>query len=290
MRPPLDGVTALITGACSGLGREFARQLARRVRTLILVAQREDGLAALRAELHERNPTLGILIVPCDISQPREVDAMLAGLSRDLIHVDLLVNNAGVCEQGLYEQASWGRIGHLLQVNVVAPALLTHRLLGPMIERKRGGILNVGSGLGQLFVPGSAAYGASKHFLDGFTESLRLEVEGTGVVVGQVVAGPVADLDAEPLMAEGPVPFLAISARQCVREALEGFERGDALVYPGKGHRRAMRLLAALPRMLKRSLGRLTSRGLRETALLGPPHPDMELARRVLLAGEPSTA
>lgn len=288
MRPPIDGGTILITDAASAIGREFACRLARRARTLVLVGRREGRLEALRDELHARNPTLGVVLHACDISKPHEVDAMLAELSCHLIHVDVLVNDASQGEQGLYEQAGWGQIERVLQVNVVALALLTHRLLGTMIERGRGGILNVGAGVGQLFVAGSAAYVASKHFLDGFTESLRLEVEGTGVVVTQVAPGPVAEqlngADA------GPEPFLTISARQCAREALHGFEQGDALVYPGWGHRWMMRLLPVLPRRLKRLLGRFVARGLRETALLGPVHPDVALHRRVLLAGEPTTA
>lgn len=215
---------------------------------------------------------------------------MLARLSRHLVNIDILVNDAGQGERGLYEQASWARLEQVIQVNVVAPALLTHRLLGPMIARKRGGILNVGSGVGQLFLPGSATYVATKHFLDGFTESLRLEVEDTGVVVTQVAPGPVSDTEFEQVAGgdEAPTPFFAISARQCAREALEAFERGEPLVYPGRGHRWLMRLLPALSRKLKRGLGRLAGRGLRDTALLGPPHPDERLLQRVLLAGEPS--
>jgi len=289
MRPPIDGGTILITDAASCIGREVACRLARRARTLVLVGRREGRLEALRDELHERNPTLGVFIHPCDISQPSEVDALMAELASHLIHVDVLVNTASRGERGLYEQAGWGAIEQVLQVNVVALALLTHRLLGPMLARGRGGILNIGAGQGQLFVAGSAAYAASRHFLDGFTESLRLEVEGRGVVVTQVAAGPIAE-QVNSGLEEGPEPFFTICARQCAREALDAFEQGDALVYPGLGHRWLMRLLPMLPRRWKRLLGRLAARGLRETSLLEPPHPDVQLHRRVLLAGEPTTA
>lgn len=288
MRPPIDGGTILITDAASCIGRELACRLARRARTLVLVGRREGRLQALRDELHERNPTLGVVIHSCDLSQPREVDAMMARLASHLIHVDVLVNTASQGERGLYEQAGWGPIERVLQVNVVALALLTHRLLGPMLARGRGGILNIGAGVGQLFVAGSAAYVASRHFLDGFTESLRLEVEGRGVVVTQVAVGPVLEqLDG---LEEGPEPFFTVCARQCAREALDAFESGEALVYPGLGHRWMMRLLPLLPRRWKRLLGRLAARGLRDTALLESPHPDVRLHRRVLLAGEPTTA
>ncbi len=290
MRPPIDGGTALITGACGPVGRELARQLARRCRTLVLVARQLDQLEKLRAELHERNPTLGLVLEPCDISKPHEVDAMLKSLASHLVQIDILVNAEAQAEQGLYEQAGWGRVEQVLQVNLVAPLLLTHRLLGPMIARKRGGVLNLGSGAGQLYLPGSAVAAASRRFLDGFTESLRLEVEGTGVVVTHVAPGPVLDTEQGPLASEdgSPLPLFCISARQCAREGLEGFERAAPLVYPGLGHRWVMRLLPLLPRAVKRELGRLAARGLRDTALLGPPHPDEQRSRRILLAGEPS--
>ncbi|XXF74942.1 SDR family NAD(P)-dependent oxidoreductase [Myxococcaceae bacterium GXIMD 01537] len=288
MRPPIDGATILITGAASILGREIACQLARRARTLVLVSRRVDQLVALRGELKTINPTLGLLVRPCDVSRPAEVDALIGELERNLVQVDVLVNNARHGEDGLFEQAHWPRVAEVLQANVVAPALLTHRLLAPMIERGRGGILNIGSGAEQLFLPGEAAYAATQHFLEGFTESLRLEVEGTGVVVTRVAPGPVMCTRPEQDAAdEAPLPWFTISARRCAREALYGFARGEALVYPGLGHRWVMRLMHMLPRAWKRGLGRWVGRGLRETSLIGPRHPDTQLHRRVLLAGEP---
>ncbi len=292
MRPPIDSGTILITGASSGIGREIARQLGRRARTLVLVARREERLEALRDELAALNPTLGVVVERCDLSEPDEVDALLARLDKHLVNVDVLVNDAGLGDYGLYEQESWGRIHQMLQVNVTAPVLLAHRLLRRMLERKRGGILNIGSGAGLIFFPGSAVYNGTKHFLDGFTESLRLELMGTGVVVTQVAPGPVDTEFGEVAGSDArigkPPSWLAISASRCAREAIAGFENDVPLVYPGFVYRWLMRLVSLLPRPLMRAAGWIVARRLRYgSSLLEPAHPDPRIKQRVLIAGGP---
>lgn len=294
MRPPIDSGTILITGASSGIGREIARQLARRARTLVLVARREERLEALRDELLEHNPTLGVMVERCDLSHPDEVDTLLDSLHRHLVRVDVLVNNAGLGDYGLYEQESWSRIHQMLQVNVTAPVLLTHRLLRRMLERGRGGILNIGSATGRLFYPGMSVYAGTKHFVEGFTESLRLELSGTGVVVTLVTPGPVDTEFGEVAGDEGArqrPSWMRISADQCAREAIEGFERAAPLVYPGQAFRWVMRLTSLVPRPVMRAGALVAARRLRHgTSLLEPAHPDARLGRRVLLAGGPEGA
>jgi short-subunit dehydrogenase len=265
MKSPLDSGTVLITGACSDLGRAIARQLSRRARTLVLVAGQEEELEALREELEAGNPTLGTVLLPCDVSRPGEVDAVLAELARQFISVDVLVNAAATGEQALFARQPWTDIERMLQVNVSAPLLLTHRLLEPMVARGSGGILHIGSGAGQLFLPGAATYAATRRCLDGFFESLRLEVEGTGVIITQVAPGPMGGAvelaERDPTR---PWPFFQISFEQCAREALLAFERREPLVYPGRGHRWVMTLLPRLPRAVRRALGRWVERDLRE--------------------------
>lgn len=257
MRPPIDSGTVLITGACSAIGREIARQLAHRARTLVLVAHEERQLELLRAELEAGNPTLGVVLMPCDISRPGEVGDMLTELARHFITVDVLVNAACVGERELFARQRWGSIERTLMANVVSPLLLMRRLLGPMLGRGRGGLLQFSSGASQLFLPGAASFVATLRCLDGFLESLRLEVEGTGIVITQVAPGPV---DGMEMAMEGARPqarpFFEISVEQCAREALAGFERGAPVVYPGWGHRWMMLLLPRLPRGVRRALGR----------------------------------
>ncbi|RKH57025.1 SDR family NAD(P)-dependent oxidoreductase [Corallococcus aberystwythensis] len=289
MRPPIDNGTVLIIGAAGGIGRELARLLSPRVRTLVLVARDVDDLGALREELLARNPTLGVMIRACRLDDPRAVDALFEHLERHYVRVDVLINNADYAFSGLYAEERWKRIEELVQANVLAPAMITHRLLGPMLERGRGGILMVGSGAARLFLPGAVTFAATQRFLDGFSESLRLELKDAGIPVTFVAPGPLA---LEPHLDGEVTPFFELSLRQCAREALEGFERGEALVYPGLGHRWVMRLLRFLPRSFKRGLGRLALGGFKRTLLLKPsmPGPGAPPQPVLLAGGEPTSA
>ncbi|WP_224363298.1 SDR family NAD(P)-dependent oxidoreductase [Hyalangium versicolor] len=263
MHPPIDAGTILITGAASGVGRELARQLAHRARTLVLVDQEPERLEALRTELQVNNPTLGVVLLTCDVSRPGEVGDMLAELARHFISVDVLVSAASADERGFFARQRWGSIERMLMSNVVAPLMLARRLLGPMMARGRGGLLFVGAGSSQLFLPGAATSAATRRCLDGFIESLRLELEGTGICVTQVAPGPIDD--GEPLPGGAPReprPLFLVSAARCAREALAAFERGAPLVYPGRGHRWVMTLLPRLPRAVRRTLGRRVGREL----------------------------
>lgn len=281
MRPPIDHGTVLITGASEGIAQELARLLSRRVRTLVLVDRDVERLKPLREELLSLYPTLGVILERCDVGESRQVDALLASLESQFVRVDVLVNLAALGGHGLFAQSPWGGLEALLRANVWVPSLLTHRLVVPMLERGRGGVLNIGSGAAQLVLPGAAMFAATQRFLDGFTESLRLEVEGRGVVVTRVAPGPLGAED------EVLGPFFQISARRCARAALAAFERGEPLVYPGFGHRWVMRVLPLLPRALKRGLGRWVLRGVKRGG--GPSGAlPVGLASPVLLAREPT--
>ena len=129
----------------------------------------------------------------------------------------------------------------------------------------------MGSGAGLTVMPAAAAYSASKHFMDGFSEALRADLSGTGVVVTQVCPGPV-DSEFDQLagsaggMTGGPPQFLRISAAQCAREALAGFDRGVPLVFPGRAYRIAMRALPLFPRELSRRQAARSATRIRRTA------------------------
>jgi short-subunit dehydrogenase len=256
-RPPLDG-TALVTGSSSGIGREVAVQLAARVKTLILLARRVDRLQQLRSDLETKHPRLKVTALGVDLSDEAEVARTLARVDAEIGPVDVLVNAAGVGDSGLFDRAQWGRTRQILRTNVIATVQLTQALLPGMVARGRGGVLNIGSGAGLSVMPAAAAYTGSKHFIDGFSEALRADLAGTGVVVTQVCPGPV-DSEFDDAagsvggMTGGPPQLLRISAEQCAREALSGFDRGDALIFPGRPYRMIMRMaLPLLPRGLRR--------------------------------------
>lgn len=254
--PPVDGGTVLVTGASAGIGRELATLLAARAATLVLVARRADRLEALARQLTTRHPQLDVVVLATDLSDEADVDRMLAGLRRQAGPVDVLVNNAGVGDQALFDQTTWSRTRAVLATNVIAVAQLTAALVPDMVARGRGGVLTIGSGAGLTVLPAAAAYTGSKHFVDGFTTCLRADLAGTGVVVTQVCPGPVdSEFDAAAGstggMPGGPPQFLRITAAECAREALAGFDRGAARVLPGRPYRIAMRLLPLLPARLE---------------------------------------
>ena len=256
-QPPIDDGAVLITGASAGIGRELAVQLAPRARVLILLARRARRLEELRTSLLAEHPQLQVVTLPVDLSDENDVDRALTEAGDQAGAVDILVNNAGVGDQALADKADWARVRSVLRTNVLAIAQLTTALVPAMVERRRGGVLNMGSGAGLTVMPAAAAYSASKHFIDGYSESLRADLTGTGVVITQVCPGPV-DSEFDQVagsaggMTGGPPQFLRISAAQCAREALAGFDRGLPLVFPGRAYRMVMRALPLLPREVSR--------------------------------------
>lgn len=270
--PLLDGRVALVTGASSGIGREIALMLAGRLKALVVVARRADRLEQLRAELKTGYPDLSVTPLPCDVGKEEEVASLIERVRAEIGAIDILVNAAGLGVDGLFDRTDWERIRQLLNVNVMAVVHLTQAFLPDMVARGRGGVLNIGSGAGLTVLPSAAAYVASKHFVDGFSEALRADLAGTGLVVTQVAPGPV-DSEFDQVagspggMRGGPPRFLRIGAEQCAREAIAGFERGDALVFPGRPYRFVMRfMLPLLSRTARRRQAERSARRVR-TAL-----------------------
>lgn len=236
MSTPPDFSVTLLTGASSGIGLALAERLARRSGTLILVARREERLVQLAERLRIESPSCRVEVEVCDLS---EVDAV-ERLGREALSrhgaVDLLVNNAGLGDIGLFEVSDARKNLSMMQVNVVAPTMLTRLLLPAMIERGRGAILNISSGFGLVWMPGAAAYVGTKHYMTAWSDSLRCELTGTGVRVTQVCPGPVATefeaVAGNPTGQEVP-GFILLDAAACASSALAALDRGQALVVPG---------------------------------------------------------
>lgn len=243
VHPPIDGGTILITGASSGIGAALARELAPRAGALVLVARRADRLEALGAELRGRNPALAVHAIACDLARQGAIDDLVARLAARDLQVDVLINNAGLGHHGLFDRASGPALEQIVKVNVLALTMLTSALVPAMVARGRGGILNIGSGAGFAVFPGGATYIASKHYVHGFTEALRLDLAGTGVAITEACPGPV-DTEfgavasggrASDSSALGPAAgSLRMPAVRCAREVLAGFDQGRPVVVPGK--------------------------------------------------------
>ena len=258
----LEGCCALITGASAGIGREFARQLTGRAGALVLVARRLERLEELRDELTKREPNLNVLIRSVDLSQASEVAEMCAWLEREKVAIDFLINNAGLGDRGRFVTSEPRRIQEMLAVNVVALTTLTRALLPAMIEKKRGAILNVSSSAGFLPIGKLAVYAASKAYVTSFSEAMRAELYGTGVIVTALCPGPVRTEFGQvarrnPAKPERSGPeFIHVSVEQVVRDGLQAIERGKALVVPGL----LMKIITCLMRVMPMPLVRLASR------------------------------
>src|SRR4051812_28178512 len=228
---------ALITGASSGLGAEYARQLAPHVSGLVLVARRADRLEALRTEL--ARPGLDIQCHAVDLADRAALDAFVATIVQATPAVDLLINNAGLGDHGFFDTSDWPRSEAMIEVNIRALTRITHALLPHLVRAGRGAILNVSSLASFMAMPQLAVYSATKAFVSSFSEALRAELRGTGVTVTYVCPGPVATefsqiagRPGEEDMMKG-LDFMHVGAAQAVRESLQAVAADRARIVPG---------------------------------------------------------
>jgi short-subunit dehydrogenase len=261
----LEGCNALITGASAGIGREFARQLGGRVRSLILIARREQRLNELRDELNRQNPKLAVVFRKNDLADLTQLNELLAWLDHERIEVDLLINNAGVGDSGAFATSNPIRNEQMTLVNIVALTKLTRHLLPRMIARGRGGILNVSSSAGFLPIPGFAVYAATKAYVTSLSEALRAELRGTGVSVCALCPGPVHTEFQQVAKRPGAHPdtgpeFVFVPVEQVVRDALTTLETDRPLVIPGLPIKLGMFLVRITPMPILRLLSRLSPR------------------------------
>jgi short-subunit dehydrogenase len=252
------GCCALITGASAGIGREFARQLADRAGSLVLVARRLDRLEELRDELTKKNPILNVHCREVDLSHANEIEELCAWLERERIAIDFLINNAGLGDRGPFATAEPRRISEMMMVNIVALTTLTRALLPAMIQRKRGAILNVSSTAGFLPIRKMAVYAASKAYVTSFSAGLRGEVRKAGITVSALCPGPVATEFsgvAERGLGKEQLPspsFMHVPVEDVVRAGLDAIERDKPLVVPGLVMKIAMLLVRLVPMAILR--------------------------------------
>lgn len=254
----LTGCSALITGASAGIGREFARQLAGRAGSLVLVARRLERVEELRDELTKKDPNLNVHCRAVDLSQPNEVDQLCGWLAAQGIAIDFLINNAGLGDRGSFATAEPERVRQMLAVNIVALTTLTRALLPAMIEKKRGAILNVSSTAGFLPIRKLAVYAASKAYVTSFSEGIRAEVRKQGIVVAALCPGPVAtEFSSVAQRSFGkrytPSPsFTHVPVEDVVRAGLNAIQRNKPLVVPGIVMKIAMVLVRLTPMAILR--------------------------------------
>ena len=179
---------AMVTGGSRGIGRAIAAALVREGLSVAVAARDREQVAKVADELRAGGG-VSVLAVALDVTDATSVEAACARTAAELGPVDVLVNNAGIAESAPFGKTtveSWER--HL-RVNVTGPYLMTRALLGGMLERGWGRVINVASLAGLYGSPYVTAYTTSKHALVGFTRALATEVSGKGVTVNAICPG-----------------------------------------------------------------------------------------------------
>ena len=260
------GKSALVTGASAGLGEEFARQLAAwGVAHLILTARRTNRLLILKAGLLAERPGLRVDTIAADLATAAGVADLVTSLEQQNFAPDILNNNAGFGDLGAFETSDPAKIEAMLALNVTALTRLTRWALPALLAKKSGWICNVGSTAGLVPLPSFAVYGATKAYVNSFSEALRVELYGSGVFVTALLPGPVeTEFGEVASRAQGrrkfaPPAFLCVDKADVVRETLDAMARGQGRLIPGLLVRLPMLLAESVPRWLLRFIFNLTS-------------------------------
>jgi len=249
------GKTALITGASSGIGAEFARALAGRGMNVVLVARSEGRLTALAESLHARHGVRAE-VVAADLSRAGAAAALHAETEKRSRQIDMLVNNAGFGTYGPFETLDAGRDHEEVALNVAAVVDLCHAYLPAMAQRGEGAVLNVASTAGFQPTPYMAVYGATKAFVLSFSEALWAEYRGRGVRVSALCPGPTTTPFFDVIGSEEGTVGVRRTAAQAVATGLRAVEAGRPSAVDGL----ANTLLAQGPRFTPRAVMALLSR------------------------------
>lgn len=225
---------AVVTGASSGIGAEFARQLAARGMHLILVARREELLRQLADELYRVHGTKCEVVV-ADLGRPEEPARLLAEIESRGLTIELLVNNAGFGYRHEIETTDVERVREMIRLNIAALTELTLRVLPGMMQRGHGGVINVASVAAFQPVGFMGVYAASKAYVLHFSEAMWGEARERGVTVTALCPGPTKTAFFE--ISKAPPGWLDRHSSQdvkpVVKAGLKAFEKGRQYVVSG---------------------------------------------------------
>ena len=241
----------VITGASSGIGAEMARIAADRGRPLVLTARREDRLAALATEL---SPKVRVEIIAQDLEAPDGAQLLVEALAARGIVPETFVNNAGFGLRGRFATMPYDEQIAMVELNVTTLTRICRLVLPGMIERRRGGIVNVASMAAYQAIPFMAVYAATKAYVVSLSEALHEEAKRHGVVVTVVCPGPTAteftqraDLEKSKAFSSG-----SMNAVDVARMGLDGHEKGRAVVVTGARNYALGLASKFLPRLVSR--------------------------------------
>jgi short-subunit dehydrogenase len=229
----LRGANVFLTGASKGIGAFIARALAFRGANLAITDLDADALERKAANLAGTGTT--VVALPADLRDPESIDELVPQVEAALGPVDILVNNAAVARLAPFSEFEDAELRAMVEVNLVAPMILTRRLLPGMIERGRGHVVTVSSLEGRKGIPFDAAYSGTKAALVSWMEGIHVELEGTGVRTSIILPGYVSEAGifmdrgavAPRLMGASPAADVAGAVVRAIEQ-----ERQEVIVTP----------------------------------------------------------
>lgn len=247
--------TALITGASSGIGFEFAYIFAKDGYNLVLVARSQDQLESLKQDL-QSHFDIDVMIITKDLSKSNSAQEVFDQVEGAGINIDVLVNNAGVGDFGHFAESDISKIDTMIELNINTLTKLTRLFLPKMLQQNSGKILNIGS-LGS-FQPGPlmAVYYASKAYVLSFSEAISRELKGTGVSVTALCPGPTKTnfSQAANLGMSGLFVNLQVADAKKVAEfGYKKMKKGKVIAVPGFFNKIATVGVRLLPRRIIRN-------------------------------------
>jgi len=253
MEPQPD--VALVTGASSGIGAEFARLLAQRGWNLVISARRENRLVRLREEISARHG-VRVTAIPSDLDTPQGAQQLFAATQALGPAVSMLVNNAGFGTYGPVPKQDLQTIHSMIQVNVTSLTTLTRLFAAEMRQRGCGYLLNVSSFAALQPIPRYAVYSGAKAYVVAFSQALRHELRGSGVRVSVLVPGftatefhKVARHRKTKLMR-----LTTLDARHVAKAGLAGVLQGKPVIVPGLWYKANALLCRVMPRSFASTL------------------------------------
>jgi len=237
----MDGVkTALITGASAGLGAEFARQLAAKGYNLVLVARRQEKLQALSEEL-EKQHGVTCHIVCADLVSPAAPVELFAATQQKGLHIDYLVNNAGIAGPDLLEHREWSDQADFYQLMMTSVAHLCHLYIPPMQARGFGRVVNVASVAGRVPRADGCNYSSSKAYIVALSEALDATFRGSDINITALCPGfthtEFHEVAGMMEMKNSLPKFLWYSASTVVADGIKAVEKGKPVILSGRLYR-----------------------------------------------------
>lgn len=236
-RSELGGLTpaVVITGATEGIGRALAEEFASAGHALLLVARGEAALARVAKEVSAAH-NVPVRVTAQDLTTPEGCAGVEHALRRFGFYADVLVNNAGIMSSGFFQDEDHAKAMRVVDLDTRAVVDLSLRFLPGMLERGRGGVLNIASMMGFMPVPYQAIYAAAKAFVLSFSKALAYETMGTGVTVSVLAPGVVATRLHAKAGSQNSYyvhAFANMTPKQVAQRAFFGFSRGRSVILPG---------------------------------------------------------